>query len=107
LMIRRPPRSTLFPYTTLFRSLHELPFAPTGVAEEQAEVVRRRLGQAGEVALVLRQGDAGRDLGGGVVRIALGEHGSEEHRAEILLHRSSHVGYGLLLSAPADVHPFE
>src|SRR2546430_11137658 len=23
-MIRRPPRSTLFPYTTLFRSLHEL-----------------------------------------------------------------------------------
>src|SRR2546422_6753361 len=24
LMIRRPPRSTLFPYTTLFRSLHEL-----------------------------------------------------------------------------------
>src|SRR3712207_8743773 len=25
-MIRRPPRSTLFPYTTLFRSLAELPF---------------------------------------------------------------------------------
>src|SRR2546430_5427845 len=23
-MIRRPPRSTLFPYTTLFRSLHSL-----------------------------------------------------------------------------------
>src|SRR2546428_5228286 len=23
LMIRRPPRSTLFPYTTLFRSLHQ------------------------------------------------------------------------------------
>src|SRR5256885_9730198 len=25
LMIRRPPRSTLFPYTTLFRSVWELP----------------------------------------------------------------------------------
>src|SRR3712207_8821844 len=25
LMMRRPPRSTLFPYTTLFRSLLELP----------------------------------------------------------------------------------
>src|SRR5258707_3248802 len=25
-MIRRPPRSTLFPYTTLFRSHQELPF---------------------------------------------------------------------------------
>src|SRR5256885_7109095 len=24
-MIRRPPRSTLFPYTTLFRSLHPAP----------------------------------------------------------------------------------
>src|SRR5690348_17959200 len=24
-MIRRPPRSTLFPYTTLFRSVHQLP----------------------------------------------------------------------------------
>src|SRR5690348_17653847 len=25
-MIRRPPRSTLFPYTTLFRSNHRAPF---------------------------------------------------------------------------------
>src|SRR2546422_5774506 len=28
-MIRRPPRSTLFPYTTLFRSVHESGFAQT------------------------------------------------------------------------------
>src|SRR5256885_7129329 len=27
LMIRRPPRSTLFPYTTLFRSFHPSPAA--------------------------------------------------------------------------------
>src|SRR2546429_5871353 len=26
-MIRRPPRSTLFPYTTLFRSVREMEFA--------------------------------------------------------------------------------
>src|SRR5436190_11181004 len=31
LMIRRPPRSTLFPYTTLFRSSH-WPAAPDAVA---------------------------------------------------------------------------
>src|SRR3712207_7911445 len=31
-MIRRPPRSTLFPYTTLFRSLAA--FAPAAVAQE-------------------------------------------------------------------------
>src|SRR5256885_12682085 len=31
LMIRRPPRSTLFPYTTLFRSLYDFTqFADTG-----------------------------------------------------------------------------
>src|SRR5688572_7237570 len=29
-MIRRPPRSTLFPYTTLFRSLLAVPLAVTG-----------------------------------------------------------------------------
>src|SRR5689334_24677625 len=28
-MIRRPPRSTLFPYTTLFRSPNNLPTLPT------------------------------------------------------------------------------
>src|SRR2546427_9379605 len=32
LMIRRPPRSTLFPYTTLFRSLRRLPWGTVGVA---------------------------------------------------------------------------
>src|SRR2546429_1666745 len=30
-MIRRPPRSTLFPYTTLFRSPTPCPAGPTGV----------------------------------------------------------------------------
>src|SRR5256885_14548093 len=38
LMIRRPPRSTLFPYTTLFRSLEDAGFVhgalPAGVVEE-------------------------------------------------------------------------
>src|SRR5256885_7788376 len=29
-MIRRPPRSTLFPYTTLFRSPHARAFAKSG-----------------------------------------------------------------------------
>src|SRR3712207_8155045 len=32
LMIRRPPRSTLFPYTTLFRSMFTTPFAGAVVA---------------------------------------------------------------------------
>src|SRR5256885_12801662 len=36
-MIRRPPRSTLFPYTTLFRSLCE-----TARGSGQSEIVSRR-----------------------------------------------------------------
>src|SRR5471030_3496498 len=37
LMIRRPPRSTLFPYTTLFRSVH-----PQST-DDRARLGRRRL----------------------------------------------------------------
>src|SRR5438309_8542772 len=43
LMIRRPPRSTLFPYTTLFRSLerdHRLEPRPR-VTQQELEGVRR------------------------------------------------------------------
>src|SRR3712207_8141554 len=36
-MIRRPPRSTLFPYTTLFRSLHVLGDVPRADVECAAE----------------------------------------------------------------------
>src|SRR3712207_7731128 len=32
-MIRRPPRSTLFPYTTLFRSYQASNISPCGLAE--------------------------------------------------------------------------
>src|SRR2546430_13273061 len=38
-MIRRPPRSTLFPYTTLFRSLHA---ERAATAQERAEAAQRR-----------------------------------------------------------------
>src|SRR5260221_3462172 len=41
-MIRRPPRSTLFPYTTLFRSLHPDPDV------ESDGRVRERFGGDGE-----------------------------------------------------------
>src|SRR5438552_9083457 len=47
-MIRRPPRSTLFPYTTLFRSVHEV-IDPEAFMRERAglftpEMVRQILG---------------------------------------------------------------
>src|SRR5256885_9731952 len=36
-MIRRPPRSTLFPYTTLFRSDEDVPPADIKQARQQAD----------------------------------------------------------------------
>src|SRR2546429_6474053 len=41
-MIRRPPRSTLFPYTTLFRSVAEWKSA-AGYAVDEGELVRKNL----------------------------------------------------------------
>src|SRR5258708_19823167 len=51
-MIRRPPRSTLFPYTTLFRSLRidaaehvgHLPRVPERTVPRRERVVRTRAG---------------------------------------------------------------
>src|SRR3712207_8782985 len=50
-MIRRPPRSTLFPYTTLFRSLHWITVAPTEVlaaVHPDSPLARRRSLRRGE-----------------------------------------------------------
>src|SRR5260370_7766386 len=40
LMIRRPPRSTLFPYTTLFRSVYESLKEGTGASPKASDTVR-------------------------------------------------------------------
>src|SRR2546430_3369193 len=45
LMIRRPPRSTLFPYTTLFRSL---PLPPGEVGQDGLVLRRREVGERSE-----------------------------------------------------------
>src|SRR2546422_11292550 len=65
LMIRRPPRSTLFPYTTLFRSLREREHARDEFERAQVrvdELLRRRGGglegarrQLGHAELAERQ----------------------------------------------------
>src|SRR3712207_7031975 len=61
-MIRRPPRSTLFPYTTLFRSLLAAPARQLDVlqAEHRArpQVHRRVLGHGAQLLVELQ-----RDLG--------------------------------------------
>src|SRR3712207_8219759 len=49
-MIRRPPRSTLFPYTTLFRSAKEL-----SSIQHEVENIRRRKTEREDELLVLME----------------------------------------------------
>src|SRR2546422_7837448 len=51
-MIRRPPRSTLFPYTTLFRSLAVLVARRVAEGSEQHRRLRLRVLGAGGLASV-------------------------------------------------------
>src|SRR4051794_41740072 len=71
-MIRRPPRSTLFPYTTLFRSCEELPRARAGQSTVHGHIdlcgARPRLGTA----------EAGHRRG-----LCARELRSEEHTSEL------------------------
>src|SRR2546430_5738642 len=52
-MIRRPPRSTLFPYTTLFRSQLQVVARPSSFAFKGKNEDVRQIGQALHVATVL------------------------------------------------------
>src|SRR2546427_2398962 len=73
-MIRRPPRSTLFPYTTLFRSRH------VARRDVRQRGHRRRVDDRHEVlARVIAV-----EIGVGDERqIAVGGHRSEEHTSEL------------------------
>src|SRR3712207_8992235 len=62
-MIRRPPRSTLFPYTTLFRSLYPTTTPETGSTDAHILEMGNRGNQGEKLAsspsLVSRAGRAG------------------------------------------------
>src|SRR3712207_8981210 len=76
LMIRRPPRSTLFPYTTLFRSLRSVLAqlrALGAVADDEQALVGQRSDGADDVLVALLPHEApGREEGR-----------SEEHTSEL------------------------
>src|SRR3712207_8829806 len=76
-MIRRPPRSTLFPYTTLFRSL-ELGRS-RGRAPQEGDVVQRGREQLREDRGL---GRARREVGHESRVVPMG-HRSEEHTSEL------------------------
>src|SRR3989454_4978172 len=89
LMIRRPPRSTLFPYTTLFRSLYR------NLGGNRFEDVTRRVGLldsswSGDATVIDVNDDGWPDLyvldmqgENHLWRNAAGKRRSEEHTSEL------------------------
>src|SRR2546429_726233 len=96
LMIRRPPRSTLFPYTTLFRSsaslrsqedtldqLFNLATASDAVAASQVGRVHERIARRSEEHTSELQSRLHL-----VCRLLLEKKNNGDHRARTLLYRS-------------------
>src|SRR3712207_7334586 len=80
-MIRRPPRSTLFPYTTLFRSREGGRLEPVVVAavDEPERPLHQLLGRH----VVERRDAHGDVVAADLGDMALAEHRSEEHTSEL------------------------
>src|SRR5258708_13824303 len=94
-MIRRPPRSTLFPYTTLFRSAENLDVAAAVARIDVQVAAGGQLGGRG-----LQWADVAKDVRGvGLVRTGRGGDDlfgrSEEHTSE--LQSPDHLVFRLLL----------
>src|SRR3989442_8284475 len=71
LMIRRPPRSTLFPYTTLFRSVDEARLAHPRLAHDRCHLTVPTARELLGAAELLQLG------------VATDEARSEEHTSEL------------------------
>src|SRR2546430_10748229 len=84
-MIRRPPRSTLFPYTTLFRSAVRI-----GDQRRDQGTVLEMLAQGEHKLVVLEIGEKGLERGAGST------NRSEEHTSE--LQSQSNIVCRLLLA---------
>src|SRR5688572_32853241 len=92
-MIRRPPRSTLFPYTTLFRSRQSAHQGRGRIATESRAQVALACPLARDAAharlrlLLLPTGEPAVRVGGAAHHLFLGNdphhHRSEEHTSEL------------------------
>src|SRR3712207_7037425 len=99
-MIRRPPRSTLFPYTTLFRSLDELAAvtAEAGYDLVQRLVAQPQYVQAGAAWIDPRV----REHVNALVDPTTGFARSEEHTSE--LQSRQYLVCRLLLEKKKNIH---
>src|SRR5256885_8158628 len=103
-MIRRPPRSTLFPYTTLFRSQHEVGAEHAGDRSRGADVRNAGPGRVGESqrdeGLQSGRRDPGCDVPDEKANVP---ERSEEHTSE--LQSPCNIVCRLLLEKKNSTHP--
>src|SRR3712207_7824458 len=81
-MIRRPPRSTLFPYTTLFRSVHERTTARELLAQTNGEIDAFVAG-VGTGGTITGVGHVLKQEHTGVLIVGVEPARSEEHTSEL------------------------
>src|SRR2546430_4152210 len=99
-MIRRPPRSTLFPYTTLFRSFFNLVVeSADGESVTSGPVMGVDVGEN-----TLAATSTGRIWGGETLRHRRDQHRSEEHTSE--LQSQSNLVCRLLLEKKKNIHNY-
>src|SRR2546430_17147153 len=92
-MIRRPPRSTLFPYTTLFRSLTQQTALITGASRGIGRGIALKLAEQGvkRIAINYKENDAAaedtarllKERGAAPLVIKADIGRSEEHTSEL------------------------
>src|SRR3712207_8473029 len=100
-MIRRPPRSTLFPYTTLFRSATAVVAAieRRGVPDEDGNVARFRVGRVLEAG---KHPNADRLQ---LCRVDVGEGEPRDRKSTRLNSSHAHISYaGLCLKKKKIIH---
>src|SRR5438132_7159561 len=83
-MLRRPPRSTLFPYTTLFRSVQDS--LNPNYSEEQRELFKELAATSVTTDVASRYSDATKKLGEMVISAREVTIRSEEHTSELQSH---------------------
>src|SRR5207249_8567303 len=81
----RPPRSTLFPYTTLFRSTELNPAAGDWAAPQKAATALDRYGRVDEIAAAVAfiAGPESSYITGSNLTVDGGMNRSEEHTSEL------------------------
>src|SRR5258708_22234359 len=102
-MIRRPPRSPLFPYTTLFRSPQESIASIAGIGGSGAIAGARSIGSAGTggIGATAGTGQSLGDAGTGGIAYSIRPR-SEEHTSE--LQSPDHLAFRLLLEKKKQCH---